>query len=250
MSIADFPPEDLDKLCNEVLTTIESSELKLLNWGFVELQSALDTTLPVLMEKLSDRGKQLWTDAQQFDITLEDIIVNLKRRRLIFNTTTQGQNLYRSRFAETIRLLSLLRQRFSFEDWQTASRLVSDVKISVDRRRYPKRNISKDELVEDLRQMGATSLYIGAVEHLLRDEQNGSYLSLARFQRDAIFQQYYALHPQKGMPTNSDRAVVIGAGTGSGKTKAFYIPAMAEISATLTAAHYVRALAISSCRVA
>ncbi len=244
MSVTDFPSEDLDKLCNEVLTTIESSELKLLNWGFVELQSALDSTLPILMEKLSDHGKQLWESAQQFDITLEDIIVNLKRRRLIFNTTAQGQNLYRSRFAETIRLLSLLRQRFSFEDWQTASRLVSDVKISVDRRRYPKRNISKDELVEDLRQMGAAPLYIGAVEHLLRDEQNGSYLSLARFQKDAIFQQYYALHPQKGMLTNSDRAVVIGAGTGSGKTKAFYIPAMAEISATLTATHYVRALAI------
>ena len=244
MSIADFPSDDLDKLCNEVLTTIESSELKLLNWGFVELQSALDSTLPILMKALSEHGKQLWEHAQQFDITLDDIIVNLKRRQLIFNTTAQGQNLYRSRFAETIRLLSLLRQRFSFEDWQTASRLVSDVKISVDRRRYPKRNISKEELVEELRRMGATSLYIGAVEHLLKDEQNGSYLSLARFQKDAIFQQYYALHPQRGMPTQNDRAVVIGAGTGSGKTKAFYIPAMAEIAATLTATHYVRALAI------
>ncbi|MFL5629229.1 MAG: protein DpdJ, partial [Ktedonobacteraceae bacterium] len=72
----------------------------------------------------------------------------------------------------------------------------------------------------------------------------GGSLTLARFQNEAILQQYRVLHPQKGMPAHSDYGVVIGAGTGAGKTKAFYIPVMAEIAATITAQHYMRALAI------
>lgn len=243
MLSSEFPQEQLDQLCNEILTTIEYSEWKLLNWGFVEPRSDLRTTLPTLLKGLSERGRTLWDEAQQFDITTDDVLHNLIERCLLFKDTLSEREVYRSRFAETIRLLSLLRQRFSYTDWQTASRLVSDLKIDLRRRSYPQRTITSHTMIQSLRQLGANALYTGAVECLLRDQQ-GSTLKLARFQQEAILQQYSILHPRQGMPLHSDRGLVIGAGTGSGKTKAFYIPAMAEIAATLTETPYVRALAI------
>ncbi len=243
MSSIDFPQEQLDSLCNEFLTVIELSEFKLLNWGFVDLRSALQTSLLEMVNRLSEKGHILWEEAQQYGVTFDDVLSNLRERKLIFRTTIKGQEAYRSRFAETIRLLSLLRQRFSYDDWQTANRLVSDVRIDLKRRKYPKRNISPDELRSELRKMGALAHYIEAVDCLLKDQPKGEYFNLARFQKDAILQHFRSLHPQKNAHIG-DQGMVIGAGTGAGKTKAFYIPAMAEIASTLTATPYVRALAI------
>jgi hypothetical protein len=243
MPSIDFPEEQLDSLCNEFLTVIEFSEFKLLNWGFVDLRSSLQTSLPEMVDHLSEKGRILWEEAQRYDVTFDDVLSNLRERKLIFRATIKGQEFYRSRFAETIRLLSLLRQRFSYDDWQTANRLVSDIRIDLKRRYYPKRNISPDELRNELRKMGASAHYIESVNCLLQDRRNSGYFDLARFQKDAILQQFRSLHPQKDSPTG-DQGIVIGAGTGAGKTKAFYIPAMAEIASTLTATPYVRALAI------
>src|SRR5437879_3386581 len=162
------------------------------------------------------------------DFQPEHILENLITRKLIF----KSERFYRSRFAETIRLLSLLRQRFSPYDWQTASRLVSDYKIDLRRRNYPKRDISSQELLEELRQQRASPLYLAAVERLLQGEL-GNTLSIAKFQKDAILHHYRILHGGASEPLY-EHALVIGADTGAGKTKAFYVPAMAEIAASLT----------------
>ena len=184
-------PIDLSKLLNETLTAIERKELKLLNWGFVDIKSDLKTQIPYILEELQEPGLTLWRDAQNNGVTAENIFEELERRYLIVKDGIQ-KHLYRSRFAETIRLLSLLRQRFNASDWQTASRLVSDIKLDVQPRRYPKRNISTDTLTHKLQDMGATPLYREAVMRLLT--KNGEQFFLARFQEEAILEQYKALH--------------------------------------------------------
>src|SRR5712691_8575164 len=133
----DYP--EMDRLCNEVLTEIELDELKLLNWGFVDVRSLLEETLPDVLARLGGYAFNLWDKAQKDGITPTHILDNLLNRQMLFKTTISGQPYYRSRFAETMRLLALLRQRFSPEDWQTGSRLVSDFKIEVKRRSYPRR---------------------------------------------------------------------------------------------------------------
>ncbi len=236
MQPSEYPK--MDQLCNEVLTVIEQNELKLLGWGFVEVRSSLAETLPDLVKALSGVGQHLWAEAQQWDVQPEHILENLTTRKLIFKS---GQ-FYRSRFAEAMRLLSLLRQRFSPNDWQTASRLVSDFKIDLRHRSYPKRDIPSQELLEELRQQRAAPLYLAAVERLLQDEL-GNNLSIAKFQKDAILHHYRTLHGGASEPLH-EHALVIGAGTGAGKTKAFYVPAMADIAVSLTRDHFVRALAL------
>jgi hypothetical protein len=228
----------LDSLCNEILTSIEVQEARLLNWGFVDVRSNLDTELPNILQGLHPFARALWDEAEQMGISPSDILKNLRERRLIF----QGQDgLYRTRFAEAVRLLYLLRQRFSHDDWQTASRLVSDMKIQLERRRYPKRDVPVSGLLDELKaqkDLQISALHLETITRLLQ-EPDSALLSLAQFQKEAIFQQIRNLQMRR------DCALVIGAGTGAGKTKAFYIPALAHIAEVLVSNNYaVKVLAI------
>jgi len=229
--------ERLNTLCNEVLTLIEIDEAKLLNWGFFDVRSDLKTNLGDLVKRLPISSRGLWNDTQQDGITVDDILENLVQRKLIFRLSIAGNVFYRTRFAETIRLLYLLRQRFSFTDWQTASRLVSDLKIQLQRRRYPKRDVEPNELITELRGLHVSQLYIEAVRYLLKDA-HGEDFQLARFQKEAVLQLI------RNLRSYGERALTIGAGTGSGKTKAFYIPALAEIVDSMTSEYWVKALAL------
>src|SRR5947209_2668265 len=177
----------LNTLCNEVLTLIEADEAKLLNWGFFDVRSDLKTHIGDVVKRLPISSRELWNDAQENGITVDDILENLVQRKLVFKLNIAGNVFYRTRFAETIRLLYLLRQRFSFADWQTASRLVSDLKIQLQRRRYPKRDVEPKELISELRDLHVSQLYIEAVQCLLKDAR-GENLRLACFQKEAVLQ--------------------------------------------------------------
>jgi hypothetical protein len=131
------PTQQLDGLCNELLTLIEIQEARLLNWGFVNVRSDLMNELNELIQSLPPASRELWDLVQTAGITPEDLLGNLRERKLLF----ESGNLYRTRFAETVRLLYLLRQLLPWNNWQTASRLVSDLKIDLRRRQYPRRSM-------------------------------------------------------------------------------------------------------------
>lgn len=228
-----MPDDQFDWLCNEILSLIEINETRLLNWGFVDVRSNLVDDIPSLLSKLPDQAKSIWDQAVQEGYSKEDILKNLVERKLVF----QIDGYYRSRFAEAIRLFYHLKQRFSPSDWQTASRLVSDIRIQLQRRRYPKRNIVADELIQELSKNGADKDYIECIVRLLKG-QDGKSLMLSGFQKNAIIEQFSDLR------NDFDHGIVIGAGTGAGKTKAFYIPAMAEVAAAISDKPNLKILAI------
>jgi hypothetical protein len=227
-----FSQQDLDKLANEALTLIELAEAQLLSWGFVRVQSNLADELPLLLERLSQIGHELWAHAQAEGIGSQDILDNLRERKLLFDQ----RGRYRSRFAEAVRLLFLLRQVLPWLPWNEAPRLVSDMRLHLQRRRYPRRDVPASELVAALEQMDADDLERSVITTLLRGT-DGSAFDLARFQKEAVLQQLRFLRER------GDRALVIGAGTGAGKTKAFYIPALAHI-ASLVGEPWTKAIAI------
>ncbi|NWJ94149.1 MAG: DEAD/DEAH box helicase [Chloroflexi bacterium] len=233
MSDFELSPDKLDKLCNEILTMIEINEARLLNWGFVNTRTNLEVELPELLKHLPENSSKLLESAQSAGLRIDDILKNLLDRKLIF----KSKIYYRSRFAETVRLLSLLRQRFSYEDWQTASRLVSDLKINIQRRQYPKRDVDINEVQRELHNLNLSGGHLEAAMLLLK-EPDGTTLKISRFQQESIIQIF------RNLREKNDRALAIGAGTGAGKTKAFYIPALTEVAATLTPQRWVRILAI------
>lgn len=225
---------DFSDLCNEVLSLIELEETKLLSWGFVNIHVDLRRDLFGLLSKLPAPAVSLWVEAQQVNYTEQDIIENLIDRRLLFEVP----NGYRSRFAETVRLLFLLRQRFSTDDWQVAARLVSDFKLKLQPRRYPRRNITVEQLKEALKPLQPSELFENSIVALLHGPQ-AQPLQLSQFQLDAVIQQ------TRNLQVDADQALVIGAGTGAGKTKAFYLLALAYIAENIHPDHAtVQALAI------
>lgn len=226
---------ELNSLGNELLSAIEIREARLLNWGFIQSTQTLDwlvDELPNITARLSPRLRVVWERAQVEGITIEDLIANLVDRKLIF----ESKGRYRTRFAETVRLMYLLRQRFSDTDWQTGARLVSDMKLYLQRRRYPDWNVAVEALLADLEIQTLTDLQYAVLHALTRE--NGKPLRLARFQAEAIKRQLLSLG------SSEDHAIVIGAGTGAGKTKAFYVPALIHIAEALVDKPFVQALAL------
>jgi hypothetical protein len=233
------PAEELNRLSNEVLSAFEIQEARLLNWGFINgtlTLGDLDARLPDMLARLQDDSAELaaiWKRAQQAGISGKQILENLEHRKLIFPGSSQR---YRTRFAETVRALFLLRQRFSHDDWQTGERLVGDLRLILQRRRYPKREIAVEELFTQLTPLNLPPSQVAVINALL--QEHGSELNLARFQAQSI------LRILRNLQAGTDSAVVIGAGTGAGKTKAFYIPALTAIADELSGTDWVQALAI------
>ena len=227
--------DELIKFGNELLSLIEIEEARLLNWGFIQGALDLHTHLPTVLANLSPALNNLWQIVQRQGYTDKDVLNSLTKRQLVFRLEDGS---YRTRFAETIRLLFLLRQRFSDLDWATAARLVSDLRLELKRRTYPKRDISLAELEARLETQPLPAIQRAVIRRLL-ENADGSTLSLALFQVDAIERQLTNLRDSR------DRGMVIGAGTGAGKTKAFYIPAFAHIAEAIDLQQpYLQALAI------
>jgi hypothetical protein len=216
----------LDYLSEEILTQIEKEEQKMLRWGFFGasilakekvIEVLKNPPTPLIME-LAD------TFTENFANLAEQIVTNLKDRKLLFAVEKDGTcTRYRSRFAETIRLLYLLKQRFKKKDWSYAPNLVSNIKTELPYRKYPIRNRNLNEIVQTLREgQLLTGFRSEIMEYLL---ENGK-IELSSFQVVSLVQLL------KDFP--NDTGSIIGAGTGSGKTKAFYIPALMKICETVT----------------
>jgi hypothetical protein len=230
--------DELDRLANELLSALEIREARLLNWGFINGAQALDDLdreLPELLRPMCNNSAELaelWARGQAEGIDASALLDNLLKRKLIFKPGSR----YRTRFAETVRSLFLLRQRFSPDDWRTGERLVGDMKVLLQRRRYPRRDVAPVDLWRELAPLSPQSVAGRAMDALL--QEHGETLQLARFQAQAVARIL------RDLASGEDSAVVIGAGTGAGKTKAFYIPALAHIAANLGPERAVQALAI------
>jgi Helicase conserved C-terminal domain/DEAD/DEAH box helicase len=201
----------------EVLSEIERHELRLLSWGFYDLyieESELDSILD------PDRlDTPLWKDFFEADC-LKKVLSLLRKERLILNPRFNPDNALRSRFAETLRLLARLKQRFSEKDWLTGSNLVLDMRTILQSKAIPVRNLPYKEVVKHLAKGKVPLSKIQKeVLRLLLQGIEGESLELSRFQLDSVAS---ILDPKY-------LGVVIGAGTGTGKTKAFYLPALLEV---------------------
>lgn len=214
-------------LCDEVLSCLEIREYKLLSWGllngyltFEVVQEAVEKFFATTSD---EELLELWQRAVDEGYSLQDILDNLSKRNLVFTSRNKGKTRYRTRFAEAVRNMFLLRQRFSSSDWQTASRLVGDLRLSIRRRRYPKRRLDAEQVQDRL---NSYDIHSDTLLALLSDG-GGGFVKLAEFQAKATETILTCLQQQK------QSAVFVGAGTGSGKTKSFYLPAMLFIANTL-----------------
>ncbi len=204
-----------------LLSAIEIRELQLINRGAVHAsisEAELDLVLSeaLIDSNLEPRGVNEYVD-------------ELIRKGLIFRCPSGG---FRSRMAETVRNLALLRQTFSSRHWSQSPELMIDFKILHKPRRRPSRKWHRDLLLDAA---------LAGTEKSMRT-------SLVAITPEAVsaFQIDSSRAINLALQSDFDRGVVVSAGTGSGKTLAFYIPAIAWILDSIRESddHWVRALAI------
>lgn len=207
-----------------LLDVIEAIEMRSLEWGFTDGSLSEDEAV-ALANRLGGDGESA--------VEGEDLIEELIDSKLIFELQSIGSGVrIRSRFAEMMRLLAANRQLFPNKPWQSAPRLVADFRVDRRPRRFPRRNrLSSDVLAEH----GDTI----APSHLKRDLWQA--LTSPPRMKLAAFQERAAL--RLSIP-GDDTGTIVTAGTGSGKTIAFYLPGMIRIGEAIAADHWVKAVAI------
>lgn len=208
----------------ELLTLLERREAELLEWGFYDVSHTADEIVE-LFEGSPEYGPEFRAEVSYGAEGL--FIDNLAAGQILHRVADTYPPAYRSRFAESVRLLARLKQRFKIEDWLSAPDLVSEVRLHLAPRRIPKRNIVLDTV--------------------------WSQITSTAWDRDLQKQTFYALcgndTTTKGLAGFQVRAIervlrqyrgnaeatgtVITAGTGGGKTKAFYIPALMGLAADI-----------------
>ena len=230
----------IETFLTEVLDAIEQKEARLLVWGLTDgrlTRDELGDLIDPLLDRTLEEGLSELIDA-------EDVINALKDRGLLFDTDAFPYQGYRSRMAETVRLLFRLRQLFPKHEppdgWQQARTLVDDYRFLLRKRHYPKRQVAIEEALERVHAVITDTDTKKAIESLLKKRQSS--FKLADFQLRATNRIL------ENLETRRETGTLVSAGTGSGKTLAFYLPAIARVTTRLTQeasnSYWVKILAI------
>lgn len=211
----------------QLLDRLERVEASLLTWGYVDGGFSEDEVRHHIAEQFDSSDEEA-----------DDVLEDLLGENLLFRIRSGRRVIYRTRSAETVRLLARLRQLFPQHlangTWRHAPTLVSDFRYSLRPRNYPDRRIEADDAVESVAN-GRDEPLRQAIAALL---DRGPRFRLARFQVDAANRILDDLNGQVS------RGTIVGAGTGSGKTLAFYVPALAHVATLVSTEHWTKALAV------
>ncbi|NER48890.1 MAG: DEAD/DEAH box helicase, partial [Symploca sp. SIO1A3] len=222
----------LQKLADEVLTFIEQREAEQVAYGVYDVTmtgaEVLDSFEPSEdIQLAAEQKKEAISDAlQQLGNDLQIIRFN--------QANSPAEWVFRSRIAETVRLLTKLRQRIVNYNSEKkkhriskSKRLVADVKFSVASRRVPRRNIPVQTCMTPLLngsdfQQQTANLLLEVIKTRLNKLQK-----MSGFQQRALQRILEAveLDPQEGI----EKGIVVTASTGAGKTYAFFLPILAKI---------------------
>ena len=198
----------------QLLDSLEEHECELLVWGFVD-GGFTRGQLEELAHEVADKQSEY--------VSHEDLISFLEDHRLIFSFPVGGEQLYRTRFAEAIRLFFHLKQIFRPEQWAVAPRLVADYRLEIQARRYPRRYIDSDQVVRRIESVRKLSVAEKESLDALLAPPGQDALTLSDFQARAT---EYLLGHLNG-PSNG--GMIVCTGTGSGKTLAFYLPCLMKV---------------------
>ncbi|WP_026425210.1 protein DpdJ [Actinokineospora inagensis] len=181
----------------EALSRLELHEAELLAWGAVGAEWTADEIQDVLDRTNADPG----------------VLQRLVDKALVVRTPNQG---YRTRSAETMRLLATLRQAFGNTRVTEGKSLVLDHRYLHRPRRRPKRDLPAERALT------------GAYRYL---EGNGEAVVRAIAPPHISgFQQRSTETVLKALSGRDSSGVIVTAGTGSGKTLAFYLPLLAWLA--------------------
>jgi DEAD/DEAH box helicase/Helicase conserved C-terminal domain len=207
------------------LNEIELKESPFLVWGLVDsafIKNDLADIIDPLLDEFIVAGNDFFYDSNQ-------IIEELCIRGLLHHKIVDDQSFYRSRMAETIRLMSRLRQLFPNHEggdgWRQSATLVSDYRFVLRPRSFPKRNIPLNTVLKEITKIPEIDNQKNILQNLLDRSQP---MFLSGYQARGTFRIL------KSAISGKSTGTIICAGTGSGKTLSFYLPALTQIASYIT----------------
>ncbi len=216
------------------LDALEEQEATLLTWGDSDGFFSEQEVLSILGKILPEHDSEI-------------VKIELLEHAMLFEVPhLPGLRVYRTRMGEAVHLYRNLRQWFPRQPLEQSRSLVSDYRYVRRPRTYPKRELKPQSLLEkwraDLR-LGEVALQ--AMTCLLNPIES---YRLSGFQARATTRICKAWQ-HHSVPANNAFAAtgtIVCAGTGSGKTLSFYLPALSMLAADVCAqpGHRVRVLAI------
>jgi hypothetical protein len=217
-------------LIRAFLDRLEREESRLLSWGVVDGGFA--------PEEVEDLARAV-IDSASADISADELRHLLIEQKLLFAIRQDGRDHYRTRMAEGVRLFARLRQLFPGRRWQLAPTLVADFRFDRRPRRYPRRHLKPQEVLEGLsKELHLTPLKRQVLETLLRSS-DGSALELADFQFHGTTRILHDLE------SKVSRGTIVCAATSTGKTLGFYLPALTHVASLMQqSAFWTKAIAI------
>ena len=227
----------LNTLAANFLTKLEQLESRLLSWGMVDGSFSDDEVVELADEFLGSH--ESGTEIAEGD----ELIDAMEQRNLLFSFQQAGETRWRTRMAESVRLLARLRQLFpqhleTLRRWQIASTLVADYRLLLRPRQFPHRNVEFSRVVEEVNELAPLDATQSAVLNAMLTREGDDPFQLANFQLRATRSVLAGANSQRTSGT------IVCAGTGSGKTLSFYLPAFLKIAPTLDDSRWTRCLAI------
>jgi superfamily II DNA or RNA helicase len=220
------------------LSFLETREQRLLAWGFYDISFTPIEMYSLLQTEGSPELQQQWADLKSDGWSMADFVDEMAHANLMY-IVDSSQNRFRTRFAETVRLTARLKQMFSEDQWPTAPNLVSDIKIHLKPRKYPKRNQPAEECWHEVKDFATKPKFQKQIfEKLAENVSEGGLFEFSSFQKRA-FSHLLSKYDSPGFSGS-----VICAGTGAGKTKAFYVPAILGAATELNEEPFTKIIAI------
>lgn len=221
-------------LAERLLDALERIEYRALVWGLVDRELDVATLNAQAVAVLESAEGQKLTRTVGCTIRSPDgLISRLAEMKMLFAASPgpNGTTGWRTRMSEGVRLFAQLRQmlpRHKGSAWTGAAPLVADYRLMHRPRRYPRRNLGAGEVLDAVEPGLRDPLLAEALRHWLSGLRADG--GLSRFQVDAT-QRLLA-----GLEAGTRTATLVAAGTGSGKTFAFYVPALSWLAARKVAA--------------
>jgi hypothetical protein len=237
----------------EFLGQLEQDEATLLSWGLVDgfwSEEELVAKADVLIGK-----REAWNlipDGQA-------LVGIMEQEHLVIRWDGPTGCRYRTRMAESLRMMSRLRQLFPKHlqtpgAWVASPALVSDFRFLPRSRTYPRRDIDAKAFINSLgiewTGIGLSQMQRDVARSILGlGVSNGDEIRLAGFQVRATERILRSAMETSGTRSNSVEELsgtVVCSGTGSGKTLGFYLPTLVHLAGMLerNTEFWTRALAI------
>jgi len=198
------------------LDCIEKREFELISWGDIEVSSSEDELIELFEREFPDY------DADDlFEALLDSALI------VGYEDIQYSDTRYRSRMANAINLFCKLRQWMHGQKLEASKSLVSDYRFIRRARLFPKRDTAPHILCEQIYEEGITNPIVSDVINALA---NGYQLSGFQVRATIRILTEFEKHQRR---RKYPSATITCAGTGSGKTMAFYLPAITSLVSQL-----------------